>query len=212
VAGIVHWLWSDRWGQSRELEEAAQRLERIPDVFREGTADGEDSGWGPGVPSELDAASLTQAGARGAWLRRFTHKGSGATVTVILLCGRPGRTSVHRPEHCYRGAGFEMDGPAVKYAVGAPGVAPAEFWTARFSKPETGPDGPVQLRIFWSWFAAGAWQAPASPRLVFARYPALYKLYVVRELASGQERVEDDPCVPFLQSLVPELVKALSPP
>jgi hypothetical protein len=202
ASGFVHGLWTERWQKSRELEDAAARLGHAP----------ADVGDWQGRGDQLDPATLALAGARGSWVRYFTHRGTGEVVTVILLCGRPGPMSVHRPEHCYRCAGYEMVQDAEHCTVGCPpGGPPAAFWTARFQKEEAG--GQVQLRIFWSWSAAaGPWQAPDSPRLTFAPLPALYKLYVVRETGPGQERARDDPCIGFLRQLIPELTRALSPP
>jgi hypothetical protein len=69
----------------------------------------------------------------------------------------------------------------------------------------------VQVRIIWTWFAGNAWSAPAGdPRGAFARYRALYKLYVIRDVPLTQEALDDDPAIEFLQRLVPELTSALS--
>jgi hypothetical protein len=70
----------------------------------------------------------------------------------------------------------------------------------------------VQLRIFWTWFGDGTWRAPESPRLAFAPLPALYKLYVVRELPPRGERSEDDPSLDLLRRLLPALGRALGQP
>ncbi len=86
----------------------------------------------------------------------------------------------------------------------------AHCWTTRFRKEEN--SGSVQLRIFWTWFGDGGWQAPASPRLTFAHLPALYKLYAVRELPPRQERLEQDPSLDLLQHLLPTLSEALTRP
>src|SRR5437764_357191 len=99
---VLHGLWTDRWGKPAQLEAAAARLQGLPDTV---------GAW-QSKPAELDTASLVNAGAEGSWARRFTHRRTGEVLMVILLCGRAGRMSVHRPEHCYRSAGYEMDAPA----------------------------------------------------------------------------------------------------
>jgi len=68
----------------------------------------------------------------------------------------------------------------------------------------------VQLRIFWTWFGDGAWQAPDNPRITFAHLPALYKLYVIHELPSRQGRLEQDPSLGLLQQLLPALADVLN--
>jgi hypothetical protein len=199
-AGLVHGLWTDRWSESPQLQEALAWLDYMPGAVGR---------WHPAA-APLDPREIRGAGAAGAWSRTYTFGRHGAKARVIVLCGRPGPLSVHRPEHCYRGAGFEMASVPARCVVKAPGGSSlAEVWTARF----TGQDesGPRQLRIFWTWYAGGHWQAADWPRFRFARYPVLYKLYVVTEAAGDDEDVENDPGMDLLRKLIPELTKSLSP-
>ena len=69
-------------------------------------------------------------------------------------------------------------------------------------------DQQVMTRVYWSWSADGAWNAPSGPRYAFARYRALYKLYVIPNV------LEDDTlnagyAVDFLKVFIPELDKTL---
>ncbi len=197
-AGWVHGLWTQRWSKSADLAAAVARLDKLP---------GDLEGW-KAEPGEEDREALAAAGAEGWWIRRCTNQRTGDRVEVLLLCGPSGRLCVHQPEHCYSGAGYELAVPPARFTSAAGG--PAEFWTARFTKEDF--SGPVKLRIFWSWFAGGAWQAPDNPRWTLAREPALYKLYVIHEEPPGPPvRVEDDPAAAFLRVLVPALSQALAP-
>jgi hypothetical protein len=198
LVAVVQGVWTQRWQKSADLEMALARLANAPG----------DLGTWKAEPVEFDADTLTAAGAQGSWVRRYTDTRSGASVLVLLLCGRSGKMSVHRPQDCYRGAGYEMLAEPVHYEL--PGEPSAACWTTRFRKEET--TGNVQLRIFWTWFGDGRWQAPDSPRLTFAPLPALYKLYVVREMAPHQERLEQDPSLDLLQQLLPALAQALTQP
>jgi hypothetical protein len=199
--GLAHGLWTERWQRSAELEAAAARLRLLPDDF---------PGW-KGEVIELDEGSAAVAGARASWARRYTHPRSGETITAVVLCGKPGRMSVHRPEYCYACAGYEMTAPAEPCVFKAGGdCAPARLWTAPFMKSDA--DGPVQLRIYWSWFAGGAWQAPDSPRVTFAARPALYKLYVIHETNAAPGRPDEGPAAEFLRQTLPTITQALSPP
>lgn len=197
VVALVQGRWTQRWEKSIDLEAAVQRLAEAP---------GDLGSWKAEV-SELEADALAAAGARGSWVRRYTDERTGASVQIILLCGRPGPMSVHRPEHCYRGAGYDMLADPVHCTI--PGERPADGWTTRFRKEE--PSGDVTLRIFWTWFGGDGWRAPDSPRLVFAHLPALYKLYAIRELPSRPERPEQDPTLDLLRQLLPALTDALRP-
>jgi hypothetical protein len=199
TAGVLHGIGTDRWHASQELEIAAARLQRLP----------EQTGDWQARPVQMDAEALRRAGAEGHWLRRFTNRSSGASVTIVLLCGRTGHMAVHRPEDCYRSAGYEMIGSAeVCLLPGSSEHGATAFWTARFDKQATA--GPLQLRIFWSWLADGRWQAPNSPRLAFAGLPVLYKLYAVRETTGPEGPIDDDPCIDLLRRLIPELTNSLA--
>lgn len=196
--GVVHGLWTERWHRSPELQQAASRLDTLP----------ADLGPWKGEVTEQDPEALAQTGAVGHYSRLFTDPQSGEKILVILLCGRPGRMSVHRPEHCYGSAGYEMTGPPLQLKVTPKGQETAELWTGLFSKNEAG--GPVQLRIFWSWFDGRRWQAPNTPRTTFARLPALYKLYVIRNVTGSHSPIERDPSVALLGWLLPELDRTLA--
>ncbi|HWG41385.1 MAG TPA: exosortase-associated EpsI family protein [Gemmataceae bacterium] len=195
---VVQGVWTQRWQTSADLETAVERLAHAP---------GNLGSW-KAEAVEFDAEALTEAGAQGSWVRRYTDARTGASVLVILLCGRSGKMSVHQPEHCYRGAGYEMMAAPVRHKV--PGDHPTDCWTTKFRKEET--TGDVQLRIFWTWFGDGAWQAPDSPRVTFAHLPALYKLYAIHELPSRQGRLEQDPSLDLLQQLLPALADVLVRP
>lgn len=198
VSGLVHGFWTQRWGQSRKLEEAAARLAAVPLALGE---------W-QGEAVELDSEAVAHSGLAACWMRTYRHAQRDRQVSVLLMCGRPGPTSVHTPEWCYSGAGYEMTAPPVQQTVTAGDGSLAEFWMARFVKPEAAE--PSHLRIFWSWNAAGAWQAPKYPRLTFGRYPALYKLYLIRNESPSEQKSEDDPSLEFMRVLLPELGRVLA--
>jgi hypothetical protein len=201
-AGIVHGLWTERWQPSGELVEAAARLKGMPD----------DIGTWKGEVCEQDPEELQLSGAVGHWSRTFTNPTTGDKMLVVLLCGKPARLVVHRPEHCYRSVGYEPDSPPVQMQVQAAGRPAAEFLTAWLTRDE--PSGPAHLRLFWSWRAGERWSAPSSPRLAFAREKALYKLYVIHSPQSSAPRrvtSSGDPCIKFLHLLLPILDDTLTP-
>src|SRR5262249_2195539 len=143
-------------------------------------------------PAEVDREALSQAGAEGYWIRRYANSRTGQSALVILLCGRSGRMSVHRPEHCYRGSGYEMTGAAVHFTLKpAPDGEAVTFWSGCFRKEEA--TLTRDLRIYWTWFTGDDWLAPDNPRLTFARHPALYKLYVVHDIDGVPVPPDKDP-------------------
>jgi hypothetical protein len=120
--------------------------------------------------------------------------------------------SVHRPEHCYRSAGYEMTGPAERLGLSPAGTPPVEVWTGTFTRDDLNrPEaGPSRMQIFWTWCVAGRWQAADNPRLAFARAGALYKMYVIRNV-TGSAGPADDPAVNLLGQLLPILTRTLTP-
>jgi hypothetical protein len=199
ASGLVYGAWTQRWQKSAELEARAAKLRGLPDAF----------GPWKGRPEELEPEALALAGAEGWWARRFTDERTGQGLLAIILCGPPGRMSVHRPEACYGAAGFELEAPATKYTPPADaGAPPADLWAGAFK--ESGAGG-RELRVYWSRYGGGAWRASDNPRWDFARLPALYKLYVIRETTGRAER-DDDPAADFLRRLLPEASRVLSEP
>lgn len=200
VTGFSHGLWTQRWQQSHELESAVARLDGVPTTL---------GSW-KGEVVEPDREAFAQSGLAACVMRNYVERNRGSRVSVFLMCGRAGPTSVHTPEWCYGGAGYEMTAPPVRYALALEdGRESAEFWTAQFIK--TGAVSAVPLRIFWSWNAAGTWVAPAHPRLSFGRYPALYKLYFVHDDLTPTGSLDQDQAVVFMRAFLPELSKVLFP-
>jgi hypothetical protein len=197
VDGLVYGLWTDRWGNSRAVEEALARLEGVPLTIGD---------W-RGEAAELGARQAERAGYAGYWLRRYERRKDGVSVHVMLACGRPGPLCVHTPAVCYAGAGFEESEAPVKYMAGAAHGTSPEFWKAKFRKTES--VVPVNLRIYFSWRSADGWKASSNPRWQFAREPVLFKMYVTHQLGAD-ERQEEAACVDFMNSFMPELERALA--
>ena len=143
-------------------------------------------------------------------MRRYTNRLNGSAASILLVCGRPGPVSVHTPDVCYEGDGFDLLGPPVRYAVQASSPSePAEFWAATVNKQS--PTAPLRLRILWSWNATGTWKAPDNPRPTFARFPVLYKLYVVREVIGADERLEEERYDDLIRQLLLEIEEVIHP-
>jgi hypothetical protein len=197
--GVAEGLWTHRWFASTALAEAAARLQQLP----QSVAD-----W-QGNDQELDARQVIQAEMTGYVMRRYVQQRTGASVMVLLVCGRPGPTSLHSPEICYPGAGFTPAAAPVRKAFEASASGSlGDFWAGQFQK--AGP-APEALRIFWSWNGAGTWEAADTPRLHFAHHRALYKLYVIRQLPRPDEPLAQDPTLDFLDHFLPQVQRTLFP-
>ncbi len=198
AAAVVHGLRTDRWGADAKLEAAAARLDGVPMKVGE---------W-EGRPFDIDARQLAIAEAVGHLSRTYTHRRTGAEVSVVVLCGRPGPISLHSPEVCYAGAGFSISGESDTCSVSGENASAAQLFKAKFVKE--GP-APETLNVFWAWKAIGAWTATSNARVAFAQSTVLYKLYVIRRLGRPDDSPAQEPCLDFLRDFLPELDKRLSP-
>lgn len=192
ACGAVHGLWTNRWQLSDEPAQSAAKLRQVSLTLGD---------W----EGEVGGAHLGKDMA-GALYHRYRHRQSGQIVTVFIVCDRPGPVSIHTPDVCYEAVGYEVTKPA-RFTPPAAGGAGPTFWTARFHK-KRGADGANDLRIFWSWNAGQGWQAADDARLAFARFPALFKLYVIHETA-GDDSLADGPALDLMKQLLPELQRTL---
>jgi len=196
ACGVVHGLWTDRWGLSAEPAASAARLAQVslnlPEWEKQDTA-------GDRKLARDMAGHLYY---------RFVHRRSGKVVTVFLVCDRPGPISIHTPPDCYGAGGYEVQ-TQKRWTAKLDDGSQATFWTARFQKERSAES--TNLRIFWGWNAAGKWEAADSPRTLYARYPALFKMYFIRELASPDEPLDGEPCVELMRQLLPQVQQALFP-
>lgn len=199
ASGVSHRLWTGAWNTSAEPALSAARLANVPSTIGD---------W-VGADTEIDARQLARAEAVGHLSRRYLHRGTGAEVSVLIICGRPGPVSVHSPDICYGGIGFQTTKAPGRHKVEGETETPgAEFFWANFVKQD--PVAAAHLRIYWAWKAGRGWQAPDNPRLTYGAAPALYKLYLIYRPAPGVEPPDHDPCLDFMRVFLPELEKALS--
>jgi hypothetical protein len=206
--GLADGYWTDRWSLSRELAQAPVRLAALP----------RDVGEWQGKDDEVDPRHTRRAELRGCLLRRYSNRRTGELLHVLLVGGRPGPITVHSPEVCLGGAGFQMNGTRTRQEINAPAAKrPGDvFWVAQFHNPNAAV--PEIIEMYWAWHGASAWQAADNPRLDFASQRVLYKLYVtravVRPAASAPEAdggAEQAPIHEFLKVFLPEVKSGLFP-
>lgn len=191
VCGIVHGYWTDRWATPVETTQAAQRLDDIP--LQMGEWEGEELEVKPGEAG---------AGVARCIKRLYVHRKTGTTVSLFLVCGRPGPVSIHTPDVCYGASGFSINTRA-RYES----ESGNSMWKTDATR--TSATEEKRLRLYWGWSDGTAWTAADDPRTQFARRPVLHKLYVVRELSGWNEPNHGEPCEEFLQTLLPVLGRVL---
>ncbi|HZV03982.1 MAG TPA: exosortase-associated EpsI family protein [Gemmataceae bacterium] len=191
ACGIVHGYWTDRWSPPVETAQAAERLSAIPLELGE---------WDGEVLAVKDGEA--GAGVAGFIRRRYVHRKTGATVSLFLVCGRPGPVSIHTPDVCYGASGFTFSTRG-QYESGSGD----SMWKADAVLTKATEE--TRLRVYWGWSDGSSWMAADDPRVQFARRPVLHKLYVQRELSEASDASRNEPCEEFLQTLLPALRKAL---
>lgn len=196
ASGVAHGLWTHRWTSTPDVAAAAARLQQLPLTLGD---------W-QGQDLEFDTRQVGPVA--GYLYRRYVNQRTGVAVTMALAFGLSGPVSIHTPDVCYVASGFEAASISKFSPSLDPSQPPAEFQTAQFVRTRTADQ--KYLRVFWSWNAGGIWRVADYPRLAFApRYPVLYKLHLVRELTAPDEPPADDPCVEFMQQLLPELQRSV---
>jgi hypothetical protein len=197
---VLHGRWTDRWQTSLEPEASCAKLPKQDEPLIVGSWTGH-----PGAP--LDAQDMVIGEIAGYFNQGFTHP-RGYAVNVLIVCGRPGPIAVHTPEVCLGGEGFTQARPRVRQVIPLPPPGkPADFWVGQFYRNEGGLR--KDRRQFWTYGANGSWTADDNPRLAYARYPALYKVYIMREMSPGDEKLDDDPTLDFIKVFMPEMQKRL---
>jgi hypothetical protein len=192
ASGLLHGYWTDRWKTPVEPAVAAARLEHIPTSFGDWEVQDVENQTGAVDPSL--AGSLQ---------RQYVNRRTGQKVVIVLVCGRPGPVSIHTPEACYGASGYLVGGRTRAPAPGSTG----EFWTADAIRTTANEE--TKVRIYWAWNAGTGWTPADDARITFARAPVLHKLYVVRDLSTLEENSKADPCLDFMQALLPQLDRVL---
>src|SRR6266852_3559604 len=107
-SSFAHGVWSFRWaGWAEQLDSAAAKVAFVPPTVGEWSSEA----------FEVDKRSMEMTGARGYFSRRYTHRTSGQSVVVMLLCGQSGPLAAHTPLICLPGSGLEMVGVETRYTA-----------------------------------------------------------------------------------------------
>lgn len=210
-SGVANGLWNDRWGVSTELEEVAKRLPTVPETI------GDWSGTNTDDPKFTQY--LIKRGTLHALVSRNYHNyNTNQSVALLMATGRPGPIAAHNPLTCIGNnvSGMEMVTPptAVSLEIGGKTVA---FSHADFRDPKA-PATSNGIRVYWSWRnPKEGWIADSSgdPRVKFASYRALTKIYVTQTIPAGAVAANTtgdnaDAAIQFLKSALPVIDAALA--
>lgn len=188
-----------RWEKLEPIDEYVSRIDEIPLTI---------GNWA-GQDNPLDQGEMDSAGISGHIFREYTDATTGKTVSVLLVCGRPGPISVHTPDVCYRGAGFKPIGSPEHKKLDISEDLDRDFWQLSFIPPRAATGH--QLDIYWAWNDGTGFTAPASARLSFGGKSALYKMYVLQERLVGPDSHQSKSQIPeFMEVFLPVAEAALA--
>jgi hypothetical protein len=201
IGTVYQGIHTERWSRSssEQLEWFAQRLDSVPAEI------------GPwlGEDAEVDEKQFQASNCRRAISRTYRNKeDDNATVNMFLVCGTARHVTIHTPDWCYVGAGYEMQGEPVSHTIdcGDEMTAP-EFLTALFEKDT--PLGRQSLRIFWTYSYDGTWQGPKLAKSAYAGRKALYKIYLITDVTERDKSADASASVDFAKDLMPRLNELL---
>jgi hypothetical protein len=204
VSGILAGQLTGRWGASEAQEIAAERLKAFPDRIGD---------WQLRESKELSELAMSFLKCRSYVNDTFVHRQTGTVLTVSLLAGPFGPMSVHNPDVCFPYFGYVPMKKTQRSRIAAvpregsvePADAPQqppqdEFWSAAF-KPKEGFADPIY--VYYAYSDGGPWEAPSIARFAFGGAPVLYRLNVSSQCESWPKTKDVDPCVDFIQQLLP---------
>ena len=194
-SGVIHGLIVDRWAPSKNFSELVARLENIPMEI---------GSW-QGVSQTIPDNHLDIGQIDGYLSRTYTNQENRAVISLLIVCGKPGPISVHTPDICFSGVGYELKNAPERSNI-IPEDDPSltvEAFSADFKKAND--IQPHDLRVLWTWCDGQAFRAPANPRFTFADRSFLYKVYITQVTGRGGSVTERDDSDSFLKTVIPIL-------
>ncbi len=200
VGTLIEGKYSDRWGkaQSEKLDTFTERLQAVPKKIGD---------W-EGTDEPINEEEFKASNCSGCVSRTYRNR-DGQRVNVYLVSGSGRHVTIHTPDWCYVGAGYNMVDDPRQYTIkDVPGVqTQPEFLTTVFQK-DTALES-HQIRIFWSFSEDGDWRGPRMPTASYGARPALYKVYLITDLEQADAQIERNPTLDFVRQFMPVVNRVL---
>lgn len=191
--GAVHGKLIGRWGPAPNVAQGAELLERLPGQIGEWKQAGKDQGIAP------EAARMLQC--FGNVVRVYENVRTGERVSIAIILGPAGPTSVHTPEICYSSRDYQIRHDREVWSPSGEGEEATDtFWQLLLTKNDV---SETPLRVIYGWADHKHWKAAEYPRFEYGGRGYLYKLQL-----AGPGVVEGSPqdaCGEFLTALLPVL-------
>ena len=194
ASGAVFGKMSNRWGVSKDSLAAAKKLESFPEEF---------GNWKLLSSERMTETVVNELECCGHFSRVYGNQESGETVSVGVILGPSGPTSVHVPEVCFSSRNHKTLESPESVAIGDSGD---RFWAMTFESTDLSAS---LIRVYYGWTTGNRWAASENPRFTFAKYPFLYKVQIANRAPAGTDLKENDPCRNFLEDFTPVIKEYL---
>lgn len=189
LSGVLRGVVDQRWGMSEGMQEAALRVEALPEQIGK---------WKAAHIAPLDDDAAEMLRCAGSTVRSYIHPQTGESVSLIFLVGPAGPLAIHTPEVCYGSSNFTTVEARKRKIIKDVNGDEHPFSYITFAENKVG----KQLqRVYYAWNRGGEWVAPDSPRTSFAGVPMLYKVQIATNAVGGE--AEMDAAEKFLRDSLP---------
>ena len=186
---------SDRWGDAK-----SEKLDRFTELVT--TVPIQIGDW-VGRDDEINQEEFEASNCTACISRTYTNT-EGQSVNVYLVSGTGRHVTIHTPDWCYVGAGYDKVEDPHQYKIqmgAADSDNDPEFLTTVFRKED--PLSKQEIRIFWSFADNKNWAGPKQPKAVFGGRPAMYKVYLITDANDVGWAIESNPTINFVKEFMP---------
>ena len=198
-----HGCYTDRFSpaQSEKLDTFTECVQELPLEFGD---------W-VGTETKIPDKQFKLTNCTAYQSASFENRTTGDVVSTYIVSGTGRHITIHSPDWCYQGAGYDMQGKPVQFTMDVPGVeANPEFLTAVFRKEDiANPMATQELRIFWTYSNDGKWIGPDMAKMYYSGVPALYKIYLICNVTGRDSDAEASTANQFAQEVLPEINRIL---
>ena len=161
-----------------------------------------------GSATVLDPLTTRITGSVDHIIGNYINEQTGVIVTLLALFGPAEPMTPHTPEVCYPSSGFKLVGGIVDGDLTLSDQTKARFRSDIFAK--SGGRSMIQEMVYHSFRHDGVWVPVVNTRNSPRKNPAVYKIQVVRRMASGETRGDEEPIEGFLKKMIPELERMIA--
>jgi Protein of unknown function (DUF3485) len=200
VAAILAASGGTRLWQERRLERTLRAGRISP--FRLAELPMDLDSW-KGHDAAMDPRIVRGSGSTDMITRRYVNQRTGVAIDVVVLYGPTSEMFIHTPEFCYPAAGFDPLTGTVERPIVVEGAGTVPFRSLAFTKGEGGLADTQE--VYYSLWYDGRWTTQSTSPKASQRIPGMYKVQIARRISTRERRDLDNPCEPFLASLVGEI-------